>query len=148
GATMAGEEFAFNAEMLGIEFSVLTREASGADAVVAVAEELVGEGAYVVAGGFSLEEAAALSAWSAESGVPYLNVGASADVLRQEQCQATALHIAPSAAMYLDSLAGWYVRSGYRQWFFVHGTDEEAQAQLERVQRGLSERHFGARSVE
>ncbi len=147
GATMADEEFAFNAEMLGIDFSVLTREAGGADAVVAAAQELVGEGAYLIAGGFSLEEAAALSAWSAEAGVPYLNVGASADALRQGQCQATALHIAPSAAMYLDSLAGWYVRSGYRQWFFVYGTDEESGAQLARIKKGLSERHFGARSV-
>src|SRR5690606_31621499 len=59
GAVMADEEFAFNAEMLGIEFSVLTREASGAEAVVAAAEELVAEGAYVVAGGFGLEESAA-----------------------------------------------------------------------------------------
>lgn len=147
GAVMADEEFAFNAEMLGIEFSVLTREASGAEAVVAAAEELVAEGAYVVAGGFSLEESAALAAWSAEAGVPYLNVGSSADVLRQGQCQATALHIEPSAAMYLDSLAGWYVRSGYRQWFFVRGTDPESGAQLQRIERGLRERHFGARSV-
>jgi len=147
GAAMAHDEFAFNAEMLGIEFAVLTREASGGEAVVAAAEELVAEGAYAIAGGFSLEEAAALAAWSAEAGVPYFNVGSSADVLRQEQCQPTAVHIEPSAAMYLDSLAGWYVRSGYRQWFFVRGTDPESSAQLQRVQRGLRERHFGARSV-
>jgi ABC transporter substrate binding protein (PQQ-dependent alcohol dehydrogenase system) len=147
GAVMADDEFAFNAEMLGIDFSVITRQASGADAVVAAAEELVAEGAYVVAGGFSLEEAAALAAWSAEAGVPYLNVGSSADALRQEQCQPTTLHIEPSAAMYLDSLAGWYVRSGFRDWFFVRGSDAESSRQLQRVQRGLRERHFGARSV-
>ncbi len=147
GATMADEEFAFNAEMLGIEFSVATREASGADAVVAAAEELLAEGAYVISGGFSLEEAVALSAWAAESGVPFLNVGSSADILRNDQCQATTLHIEPSAAMYLDSLAGWYVRSGYREWFFVSGDDAESRAQLDRVRRGLRERHFGARSV-
>ena len=147
GAVMADEEFAFNAEMLGIDFAVLTREAAGAEAVVAAARELVDEGAFVVAGGFSLEEASALATWSAEAGVPYLNIGSSADVLRQEQCEATTFHIAPSAAMYLDSLAGWYVRSGYREWFFVHGNDAESAAQLQRIQRGLRERHFGARTA-
>lgn len=147
GAVMADEEFAFNAEMLDVDFGVLTREATGAEAAVAAAQELVNEGAFIVAGGFSLEEAAALATWSAEAGVPYLNIGSSADVLRQEQCEPTTFHIAPSAAMYLDSLAGWYVRSGYREWFFVHGNDPESTAQLQRIQRGLRERHFGARTA-
>ncbi len=147
GSVMAGEEFAFNAEMLDVDFGVITREAAGGEAVVAAARELVDEGAFIVAGGFSLEEAAALAAWSAEAGVPYLNIGSSADVLRQEQCEPTTFHIAPSAAMYLDSLAGWYVRSGYREWFFVHGNDPESTAQLQRIQRGLRERHFGARTA-
>src|SRR5690606_23639156 len=147
GAVMADEEFAFNAEMLGIDFAVLSREATGADAVVVAAQELVAEGAFVVAGGFSFEETAALAAWSAEEGVPYLNLGSSADVFRNEQCESTMFHVAPSAAMYLDSLAGWYVRSGYREWFFVRGTDPESSAQLQRMERGLRDRHFGARSV-
>lgn len=147
GAVMADEEFVFNAEMLGIDFAVLTRDAAGADGVVAAAQELVDDGAFVVAGGFSLDEALALAAWSAEAGVPYLNLGSSADVLRNEQCESTMFHVAPSAAMYLDSLAGWYVRSGYREWFFVRGTDQESSAQLQRMERGLRERHFGARSV-
>lgn len=147
GAVMADEEFAFNAEMLGIDFAVLSREATGAEAVVVAAQELVAEGAFVVAGGFSFEETAALAAWSAEEGVPYLNLGSSADVFRNEQCESTMFHVAPSAAMYLDSLAGWYVRSGYREWFFVRGTDPESSAQLQRMERGLRDRHFGARSV-
>jgi ABC transporter substrate binding protein (PQQ-dependent alcohol dehydrogenase system) len=147
GATMADEEFAFNAEMLGIDFAVVSEIAGGAEDVVAAAETLVEAGAFAVAGGFTAAEAEALARWSEARGVPYLNLGASDDALRHEQCAATAYHLEASAAMYLDALSGWYVRSGFRQWHFVVGDDDESQAQLERAKLGLRERHFGARPV-
>lgn len=148
GAAMANDEFGFNAEMLGIDFAVATAEASGPDAVAAAATALVSDsGAFGIVGGFDAAEAAALATWSAETGVPYLNVGSSADELRNEQCQATMFHVEPSAAMYLDSMAGWYVRSGLRNWYFVRDSAPESSAQLQRIERTLRERHFGARSV-
>lgn len=148
GVVMAEEEFAFNAEMLGLSFSVLTENASGADAAVAAADALVDEhGAYGIIGGFGFEETAALSEWSAERGIPFLNVNEPSDALRGALCQPTTFHVAPSAAMYLDALAGWYVRSGFRQWYFVHADTEEGKALLDRTNWALRERHFGARSV-
>lgn len=147
GAEMAADEFEFNADMLGIDFGVLTQAASGAEAVVAAAAALQADGAYGIVGGFVAAEAAALAEWSARTGVPFLNVGASADALRGELCQPTVFHIEPSAAMYLDSMAGWYVRSGLRDWYFLHGDDDESRQQLERVNATLRERHFGARAV-
>ena len=98
-------------------------------------------------GGFTAAEALALSQWSAENGVPYVNVGSSSDALRNEQCQATMFHIEPSAAMYLDAMAGWYVRAGLRNWYFLRSEGPESSAQLQRIERGLRERHFGVRSV-
>jgi ABC transporter substrate binding protein (PQQ-dependent alcohol dehydrogenase system) len=148
GARIAEEEHAFNAELFGLDFDVVVEAASGAEAAVAAAERLVGEHeAIAVAGGFSAAEAAALSAWSRERGVPYLNIGASSDALRHELCAATTYHVEPSAAMYLDALAGWYVRSGFRNWFFVVGTDDESVSQYERTLWSIRERHFGAREV-
>lgn len=148
GAAMAADEFAFNAELLGIDFALVSVEATGAEAVRQAAQMLLGDHAvFGVVGGFSAEEAAALATWSAETGVPFINVASSDDVLRNEMCQATTFHVEPSAAMYLDAMAGWYVRSGLRSWYFVRGEDEESSAQWQRSLRGLRERHFGARSV-
>lgn len=148
GAEMAGDEFAFNAEMLGYTFHAPAAYADGADAVVAAAQSLRDEeGVFGIVGGFSAAEAKALAAWSAEAGVPYINVGASADVLRGEQCQALTFHVEPSAAMYLDAMAGWYVRSGLRNWYFVADHDAESAAQLSRVRHTLNDRHFGAREA-
>jgi len=148
GALMAEAEHAFNAELFGLDFAVVIERASGAEGVTTAAAQLVDEhGALAVVGGFDAAEAAALSLWSSDAGVPYLNVGASSDRLRNELCAPTSYHIEPSAAMYLDALAGWYVRSGFRNWFFVIGSGAESTAQYERTLWSLRERHFGAREV-
>jgi len=145
---MAADEFTFNAEMLGIDFALVTVEAAGADAVSAAAESLRTEhDVFGIVGGFDSVEAEALSSWSAAAGIPFINVGASDDRLRNELCEATVFHVEPSAAMYLDAMAGWYVRSGLRNWYFVKGADEESEAQYQRALETLRERHFGARSV-
>ncbi len=148
GAQMAGDEFQFNAQLLDIDFALATAAAEGPSEVRAAAQALLDEdGVFGIVGGFNAADAAALAAWSAETGVPFMNVGSSADTLRNGLCQATMFHIEPSAAMYLDAMAGWYVRSGQRNWFFVRGDDDESSAQLKRVIKGINDRHFGARSV-
>jgi ABC-type branched-subunit amino acid transport system substrate-binding protein len=148
GAAMVAEEFAFNAEMFGLDFEVAIERGSGVDGAVAAAERLVADrGAFAVIGGFGDAEAEALGGWSAERGLPFLNVGASLDLLRNEACAPTAFHVEPSAAMYIDGLAGWYVRSGFRRWFLVVADDPEGAALQERIERALRERHFCARVV-
>lgn len=149
GHEMVADEFGRNASMLGIDFRVPILGAADADAAVAAAERLVAEeGAYAVIGGWGgLEVARALSDWSAERGIPFLNAGESADVLRNDLCRPTTFHLEPSDAMYLDAMAGWYVRSGFRRWFVLRSDDERGEALLDRTRWTLNERHFGARIV-
>lgn len=147
GAIMAEEEFAFNADMFGFDFAVVQSEAQGRDVVAAAEELLDSEGVFAFAGGFDGQEAQLLSALAEERGVPFINLLASDDALRNEMCSASTFHMSPSAAMYLDALAGWYVRAGFRNWFTVVGDTEQAQAQHERLLWGLNERHFGAREA-
>jgi ABC-type branched-subunit amino acid transport system substrate-binding protein len=58
-----------------------------------------------------------------------------------------SFHIQPSAAMYLDALAGWYVRAGFRRWYIVKSADNEGSALHERLSWTLENRHFGANEV-
>lgn len=150
GAEMVRDEFSFNASLLGVTLEVPIVAASGSDAVVGAARALLDEHPDTVAivGGFGgTAETVALATWAAGVGVPFLNVGSEADVLRNDACQATTFHVVPSAAMYVDALAGWYVRSGYRRWYLIHGEDDEGTALEDRVTWSLRERHFGARVV-
>lgn len=149
GHEMVADEFGRNASMLGIEFRVPIEGAADAAAAVAAADRLVDEeGAYAIVGGWGgLEVARALSDWSAERGIPFVNAGESADVLRNDLCRPTTFHLEPSDAMYLDAMAGWYVRSGFRRWFVLRSDDERGEDLLARTRWTLSERHFGARIV-
>jgi ABC transporter substrate binding protein (PQQ-dependent alcohol dehydrogenase system) len=145
GIAMAQDEFSFNAEMFGTAFEVITARS---DDVTAAAESLVAnDDVLAVIGGFGAAEATALSQWSAQSGMPFINIGASSDALRNDLCGPTTFHVAPSAAMYLDALAGWYVRAGFRRWFVVQADDAESAAQYDRLQWTLDERFFGAEEV-
>jgi len=147
GAIMAEEEFQLNASMFGIDFAVVTAEAA-ADGLVAAAEAMLADGnVFAIAGSFDAEEGRILSEWTAAKGVPFINLLAADDRLRNQFCAATSFHVAPSAAMYLDSLAGWYVRAGFRNWFVVQADSEEAADQYQRLGRSLNDRHFGAREV-
>lgn len=147
GAEMAEEEYAQNARFLGGGLELLTQEAVGAEAARAAARTLVEEGATALVGGYGEGQAAALQEVAEELGVPFLNIGSGSDRLRNEACAPFTFHVAPSDAMYLDALLGWYVRSGFRRWFFVAADDPEGRARLDRVRWGLRQRHFGAREV-
>jgi ABC transporter substrate binding protein (PQQ-dependent alcohol dehydrogenase system) len=146
GAKYAEDDFQLNAELVGIDFKILRETASGAG-VTAAADKLLAQGAFGIMGGFTYQEAKALADWSKAKNIPFINLTVANDLLRNEQCVPTMFHMAPSAAMYLDALAGWYVRSNLRQWYIVYEDTEEGRAQYERLRYSVRERHFGAREV-
>jgi len=146
GIVMAQEEFAFNAEMFGITFEVVTSTAP-ADDVTATAQTLVeDEGVFALIGGLG-SDAQALGDWAEERGVPFINIGDSSDSLRNDACAATTFHVAPSAAMYLDAMAGWYVRAGFRRWYIVQADNAESAEQYDRLMWSLENRFFGAEEI-
>ena len=148
GAILGLEEHAFNAQLFGVDFDVVFETASGPADVIAAAERLLNDhGVYGVIGGYTLPEAIALGTWAEQRRVTFLNVGVQSDVLRNEMCFATAFHVEPSAAMYLDALAGWYVRAGFRRWYVVTGDDAESEALHARLSWAADTRHFGVDEV-
>lgn len=146
GAEFAFEEFEFNAMLTELDLQVEISEAGDAEAAVAAAAALAAAegGLDGLAGGFDHATALALSEWAEGEGIPFINLGAPADSLRGDECASFTFHVAPSAAMYLDAIGGFYVRANFRDWTVVVGADEESQAQLERTRWLLENRHFGA----
>jgi ABC transporter substrate binding protein (PQQ-dependent alcohol dehydrogenase system) len=147
GARMAQDELAINASVLGYQLDVRIEEAGDAEEAAAIAAAMYEDGVLAVAGGYGLGAAEAIATVAEEHEAVFLNVGSPADRLRSELCTRAAFHVVPSAGMYLDALAGWFVREGFRDWFFVVQADEEGEAQLDRIRWTLRERHFAAREV-
>ena len=145
GVEMAIQELGFNAQILGYDLDIQVAEAANAEAAAQVAQELIGSGAMALAGGYGQGVAAAIAEQAQEAGVPFLNIGSPAIELRNEQCSAWMFHIEPSGGMYLDALAGWYVGSGFRDWHLIGDGSAANDALMGRIERALTERHFGAR---
>ncbi|SDE03892.1 ABC transporter substrate-binding protein [Ruegeria marina] len=145
GAIMGEEEMGRNGALFGHQVTLLQANAPGAEAAERAARRMVAlDGAQVLVGGFSEAEARALGKVAEDTGILFLNIAATSDALRAE-CGSQTFHIEASAAMYLDALAGWYVRAGHRRWVILHGTDPEGAARLARARASLSNRHWGAK---
>ncbi len=147
-AEMTADEFNFNAEILGLDFALVTEHPTDTEALLEAAGRLIDEeGVFALLGGFGTEQALALSTFAEERQIPFFNIGASSDSLRNKACSRFTFHFAPSEAMYLDALVGWFVRAGLRRWFFVHEDDPERESQYRRATWSIRNRHFGAREV-
>ena len=70
-AGVAADEFGFNAEILGLDFALLTEHAADTEALLEAAGRLIDEeGVFALLGGFGTEQALALSALAEERQIP------------------------------------------------------------------------------
>lgn len=147
GLTLGEEDANKNGELLGASVALTIANAPGPEAAARAAERLIArDKVTVLVGGFTRAEVEALSAVAAKVGALFLNIGATSDALRHA-CRANCFHIEASAAMYIDAVFGWFVRAGYRRWYFARDDSDESQDQYERAIASLRDRHWAAEVV-
>ena len=100
--------------------------------------------------GFVLADANAptlLALADAARGKPMLlfNIDASETRLRQEDCRANVVHIAPSQAMLTDALTQFLVLKRWSRWFLISGANLNDKTFADSIRR--SAQKFGARIV-
>lgn len=145
GTVIANEELGQNARLLDMPFQAVTKTAATSDQAVAAAKALVAQGVVALVVGLGDAETVAVTQVADSAKVPLLNVLAETDDLRNQACSPYLFDIAPSAAMYLDALEGWFVGQGLRKWEFVVSDDQAGASMLARARATLSRRHFAAR---
>jgi ABC transporter substrate binding protein (PQQ-dependent alcohol dehydrogenase system) len=77
--------------------------------------------------------------------VTLLNVRATDDRLRQEDCRSNIIHVAPSRAMLADGLAQYLIWKKWRRWLLVTGSHATDKLMADALRR--SARRFGATIV-
>jgi len=139
GATLGAEEAARTAGLLGRTFELVAVRAADREGVDEAVRRLVAErGVYAIIGGADEGSFAALSDAAERHGVLFLNAGCADPVARDEHCRRHTLHVAASAAMYVDALAQWLVgEAGLRRWCFVNAATPSGTAVYQRAQRAL-----------
>src|SRR6516164_4882708 len=146
GANLAIEDNNTTGKFLNQHFTLHEMRLKEADdpvkAVTALADQNI---AFVVT---DLPAEALLKAADAirDRGVVLLNAGATDDRLREEDCRANVIHVAPTRSMLADALAQYLVWKQWKRWLMVVGSHDEDKLFADALRRSAS--RFGARIVQ
>ena len=75
-----------------------------------------------------------------------LNAGAIDDRLREQDCRANVIHVAPTRSMLADALAQYLVWKQWKRWLLVVGSHEADKLYADALRRAAT--RFGAKIVE
>jgi ABC transporter substrate binding protein (PQQ-dependent alcohol dehydrogenase system) len=127
-------------------FSIEDLRLKPTDDPAAAAKALVDKGISLIVA--DLPPAMLLSAADAArtGGATLFNAGATDDSLREENCRANVIHIAPTRSMLADALAQYLSWKRWQRWFLVTGSHPKDALFADALRRAAG--RFGAKIVE
>ncbi len=117
-----------------------------AEEAIAAADAAVADGAGTIIALAPADTLLALADHFAGQGVVILNASAQDDALRNAECRANVVHIAPSRAMLADGLAQYMAWKRWTEWILIHGSHPADQAKADAYRRAAKK--FGLKIVE
>ncbi|MEA2836209.1 MAG: hypothetical protein QOD89_759 [Bradyrhizobium sp.] len=81
-----------------------------------------------------------------DRGTVLLNAGATGDRLREEDCRANVIHVAPTRSMLADGLAQYLVWKQWKRWMLVTGSHDDDKLYADALRRAAA--RFGAKIVQ
>jgi ABC transporter substrate binding protein (PQQ-dependent alcohol dehydrogenase system) len=146
GAEMALTENNSGGQFTGDRYTLdVTTVAPKGDAVAAL-QKLLDSGHHFIIVDAPADTLLKLSDAAKGKDVLLFNIRATDVSLRQEDCRANILHIAPDRYMLADALAQYLVTKKWTNWLLVHGTTPADMAYAEAIKRSAG--RFGATIVE
>jgi ABC transporter substrate binding protein (PQQ-dependent alcohol dehydrogenase system) len=146
GARLAVEDNNTTGRFLNQSFAVEdVRLAPGADPIAAL-NGLVEKGVFLVLLDLPAAEILALADAAKDKNVLFFNVAAADDSLREENCRADVIHVAPSYSMLADGLAQYLAWKQWRRWLLIKGSHPQDALYAAALRR--SARKFGAKIVD
>jgi ABC transporter substrate binding protein (PQQ-dependent alcohol dehydrogenase system) len=146
GARLAIDDDNTTGRFLNQRYELIDKPIGQGDDVAAAVAALADAGvAFVVA---ALEADDLLKAADAGKarGIVLLNAAAPDERLREEDCRANVVHVAPSRAMLADGLAQYLVWKKWRRWLLVVGSHEKDKLYAAALRHAAT--RFGAKIVE
>jgi ABC transporter substrate binding protein (PQQ-dependent alcohol dehydrogenase system) len=128
------------------DFTIQVEKASGEEQALQALDKLLAADIRLIAIDAPGDLLVKLADRAAEKGAVVLNVAATDDALRAENCRANLFHTAPSRAMLADALAQYLAWKKWRRWFLVTGANAPDKAFAEALRR--AGKRFGAQIVE
>src|ERR1700704_5065359 len=145
GALLAIEDNNTTGKFLNQHFTLEELRIGEGDDVAKAATALASRNGFIIA---DLPAEALLKAADAlrDRGTVLLNAGSIDDRLREEDCRANVIHVAPTRSMLADGLAQYLVWKQWKRWLMVVGSHDEDKLFAEALRRAAS--RFGAKIVQ
>jgi ABC transporter substrate binding protein (PQQ-dependent alcohol dehydrogenase system) len=146
GAQLAIEDNNTTGKFLGQSFSLETTHLKdGVDPVAAVMQ-LAERGAPLVIVDLPADMLLKVADAARARNLFLFNASAADDRLRQEDCRADVIHVAPSRSMLADGLAQYLVWKRWRRWLLVLGSHDPDKLYADALRRAAG--RFGAKIIQ
>jgi ABC transporter substrate binding protein (PQQ-dependent alcohol dehydrogenase system) len=146
GAQLGIDDNNTTGKFLGQHFSLQERAFKGSDDAVAAASDLLGHGVGLLIADLPAADLLKVADAGRNRGLVVFNVGATDDALREQDCRADLVHVAPTRSMLADALAQYLVWKQWRRWLMVVGSHPKDQLFADALRRAAT--RFGAKIVQ
>jgi ABC transporter substrate binding protein (PQQ-dependent alcohol dehydrogenase system) len=146
GAQLAIQDNNTTGKFLNQSFAVEAVHLKDQDDPVTVAMQLADRGIVFFITDLPAETLLRTADAGRERGLVFVNAGATDDRLRQEDCRANVIHVAPSRFMLADGLAQYLISKRWRRWLLVVGSHEPDKLYAAALRRSAG--RFGAKIVQ
>ncbi len=146
GAELAIDDNNTTGRFLNQAFSLDDVRLKPQDDPAAAVNALAGQGVSLVIADLPPDQLLKAADAGRALGMLFFNAGATDDRLREEDCRANVIHVAPARSMLADGLAQYLVWKSWRKWFFVVGSHAKDKLWGDALKRSAT--RFGAKVVE
>ena len=145
GAHLAIEDNNTTGKFLNQHFTLQEVRLKEGEDVAQAASALAENNGFIIA---DLPPDALLKAADAlrDRGTVLLNAGAIDDSLREQDCRANIIHVAPTRSMLADALAQYLVWKQWKRWFLVVGSHDKDKLFADALRRAAT--RFGGKIVQ
>lgn len=146
GAQLAIEDNNTTGKFLGQSFSLETTRLKDGDDPVTAMMQLADRGAPLVIVDLPADTLLKVADAARARNVFLFNASVADDRLRQEDCRADVIHVAPSRSMLADGLAQYLVWKRWRRWLLVLGSHDPDKLYADALRRAAG--RFGAKIIQ
>ena len=146
GALLGAADNNTTGKFTGQSFATIDAKLSEGEDAGAALDKLVAQGARLIIADLSAEALLKAAERAKASGALLFNISAPDERLREEDCRANIVHVAPSRAMLADGLAQYLMWKRWSRWLLIKGSHPEDELLASAYRQAAKK--FGGKIVE
>jgi ABC transporter substrate binding protein (PQQ-dependent alcohol dehydrogenase system) len=146
GAQLAVDDDNTTGRFTGQHYTLLDKSLRAGDDLGAAVAALADAGAAMIISDIDADGVLKVADAAKARGLAIINAGATDDRLREEDCRANVVHVAPTRSMLADGLAQYLVWKKWRKWLLIVGSHDKDKLFAAALRHSAA--RFGAKIVE